>query len=131
MENLNNYQELFHKRGGHFDVVGLDLHDTESKHPFALRRLLPVPNIIKKSLTKRQNNIESLAVDYGLNYYSKKEKEPQFIDNFHYFRTKSIHHIYNQLLSKDKILKIFDIEFSEGEFIAKETIRIHYALHFY
>jgi len=123
MDNLNAYQSLFHKRGGHFDVVGLDLHDTKSKHPFALRRQLPVPNIIKKSLTKRQNNIENLAVDYGLNYYSKKEKEPQFIDNFHYFRTKSIHHIYNQLLSKDKILKIFDIEFSEGEFIAKETIR--------
>ena len=38
MENLNNYQELFEKRGGHFEVVGLDLHDTDSKHPFALRR---------------------------------------------------------------------------------------------
>ena len=38
MENLNNYQELFSKRGGHFEVVGLDLHDSDSKHPFALKR---------------------------------------------------------------------------------------------
>uniref|UniRef100_UPI004048DAD9 SulP family inorganic anion transporter n=1 Tax=Mariniflexile sp. TaxID=1979402 RepID=UPI004048DAD9 len=46
MENISRYQELFKKRGGHFDVIGLDMHDTDSEHPFALRRLLPVPKII-------------------------------------------------------------------------------------
>ena len=123
MENLNNYRELFTKRDGHFDVVGLDLHDSESEHPFALRRLLPVPNIIKNSLTRRQNNIEDLAKDYDLIYNSIKEKETHFLDNFHFFRTKSIQHIYNKLSTKNSILTIFDIEFSEGEFIAKETVR--------
>jgi MFS superfamily sulfate permease-like transporter len=123
MENLNNYTELFTKRDGHFDVVGLDLHDTKSEHPFALRRLLPVPNIIKNGLTKRQNNIEELARNYDLNYDFKKEKETHFLDKFHFFRTKSIHHIYNKLSSKNNTLSIFDIEFSEGEFIAKETVR--------
>ncbi|WP_296383424.1 SulP family inorganic anion transporter [Winogradskyella sp.] len=123
MENLNSYRELFIKRDGHFDVVGLDLHDTDSEHPFALRRLLPVPNIIKSGLTKRQNNIEDLANNYALTYDSKKEKETHFLDKFHFFRTKSIHHIYNKLSTKNDILAIFDIEFSEGEFIAKETVR--------
>ena len=47
MENLNNYRDLFNKRDGHFDVVGLDLHDADSEHPFALRRLLPVPELLK------------------------------------------------------------------------------------
>ncbi|MBV7269098.1 SulP family inorganic anion transporter [Winogradskyella luteola] len=123
MENLNNYRNLFIKRGGHFDVVGLDLHDADSKHPFALRRLLPVPNIVKSSLTKRQNNMQEIATDYALIYQSKKEKTTHFLDAFHFFRTKSTHHIYNQLLTKNEVLKIFDIEFSEGEFIAKETVR--------
>lgn len=123
MESLNNYRDLFTKRDGHFDVIGLDLHDSDSEHPFALRRLLPVPNIIKNSLTKRQNSIEDLANDYALTYTSKKEKETHFLDKFHFFRTKSIHHIFNQLSTKNKVLTLFDIEFSEGEFIAKETVR--------
>jgi carbonic anhydrase len=123
MENLNNYQELFAKRGGYFEVVGLDLHDTDSKHPFALRRLLPVPNLIKKSLTKRQTNIENLARDYVLSYFDKKEKEVSFLNHFLFFRTKKINHISNQLAAENKDLTMFDIEFSEGEFIAKEVVR--------
>lgn len=123
MENLSNYRDLFIKRDGHFDVIGLDLHDADSEHPFALRRLLPVPNIVKSSLTRRQNSIKELAIDYGLTYDSKKEKDTHFMDHFYFFRTKSIHHIYNKLITKNKVLKIYDIEFSEGEFIAKETVR--------
>ena len=123
MENLNNYQELFTKRGGHFEVLGLDLHDTDSKHPFALRRLLPVPNVIKKSLTRRQTTIEELAKNYQLSYVSKKERETHFLDSFLFFRVKSINYIYNQLSNKNEAINTFDIEFSEGEFIAKEVVR--------
>lgn len=123
MENLNNYQQLFTKRGGHFEVVGLDMHDTDSKHPFALRRLLPVPNIIKNSLTRRQTNIEDLGKGFDLNYVSKKQKDTHFLDHYKFFRTKEINHIYNQLSNEKTALSLFDIEFSEGEFIAKEEVR--------
>ncbi|WP_340156278.1 SulP family inorganic anion transporter [uncultured Winogradskyella sp.] len=123
MENLNNYRDLFIKRDGHFDVIGLDLHDSDSKHPFALRRLLPVPGILKSGLTKRQNTLEDFAQNYELSYDSKNEKETHFLDKFHFFRTKTIGHIYNKLTTKNDAISIFDIEFSEGEFIAKETIR--------
>tara|TARA_R110002050_G_scaffold54303_4_gene122929 strand:+ start:11918 stop:14113 length:2196 start_codon:yes stop_codon:yes gene_type:complete len=123
MENMNSYQELFKKRGGHFDVIGLDMHDTDSKHPFALRRMLPVPKILKNNLTRRQTSMESLAENYHYNYSSKKIKEVTFLNNFLFFNTKHINHIYNKLSHKDKSIKLFDIEFSEGEFIAKEVIR--------
>lgn len=123
MENLNNYQELFNKRGGSFEVVGLDLHDTDSKHPFALRRMLPVPNIIKNNLTRRQSSIEVLAKNYKLNYTPEKQKRVEFLNDFLFFRTKQKNHIYNQLTSGDEALTLFDIEFSEGEFIAKEVVR--------
>jgi hypothetical protein len=123
MENMNSYQELFAKRGGHFDVIGLDMHDTESKHPFASRRLLAVPNIIKKSLTKRQTSITVLAKKDNLLYSSKKEKNVSFLNNFLFFNTKHINHIYNKLSHENNSIKLFDIEFSEGEFIAKEVIR--------
>tara|TARA_R110002050_G_scaffold43672_6_gene104507 strand:- start:14457 stop:16658 length:2202 start_codon:yes stop_codon:yes gene_type:complete len=123
MENINNYQELFKKRGGHFDVIGLDMHDTESKHPFALRRLLPVPNIIKKSFTRRQTSLKKLALDYLLVYNSKKLKEVSFLRNFLFFNTKKINYIYNELAHKKNAIKLFDIEFSEGAFLTKEDIR--------
>lgn len=123
MENLNDYQELFTKRDGHFEVIGLDMHDTDSKHPFAMRRLLPVPNLIKNSLTKRQSAIEGFTKDYGLNYNADKQRETHFLDYFLFFRTKKINHIYNKLTEKNLAIKLFDIEFSEGEFIAKEVVR--------
>ncbi|NMH89007.1 SulP family inorganic anion transporter [Flavivirga algicola] len=123
MENMHNYQELFKKRDGHFDVIGLDMHDTDSKHPFALRRLLPVPNIIKNNLTRRQTSMESLAEDYELNYNSEKQRNVDFLNHFLFFNTKSINHIYNQLSYKNNAINLFDIEFSEGEFIAKEVVR--------
>jgi MFS superfamily sulfate permease-like transporter len=123
MENINSYQELFAKRGGHFDVIGLDMHDTESKHPFASRRLLQVPKIIKNSLTRRQKSIASLAENYSLSYRSEKQKNVPFLNNFQFFNTKHINHINNELSHEDKAIKLFDIEFSEGEFIAKEVIR--------
>ena len=123
MENLNSYRELFLKRGGHFEVVGLDMHDTDSKHPFALRRLLPVPKIIRNNLTKRQTNIAVLGESFRLNYISKKQKDTQFLNDFLFFRTKEINHIYNQLSNENAALNLFDIEFSEGEFIAKEVVR--------
>ncbi len=124
MESLNSYRELFSKRGGHLDVVGLEMHDTDSKHPFALRRLLPVPNIIKNNLTKRQKNMAVLGKSFhNLNYNSKKQKDTHFLNNYLFFKTKKINYIYNQVSNKEKPLNLFDIEFSEGEFIAKEVIR--------
>jgi carbonic anhydrase len=123
LENMHSYQELFKKRGGNFDVIGLDMHDTDTQHPFASRRLLPVPNIIKKSLTRRQTSINTLADNYHLKYSSEKQKEVSFLNNFLFFNTKKINHIYNELFDESKGIKLFDIEFSEGEFIAKEVIR--------
>ena len=99
------------------------MHDTDSKHPFASRRLLPVPKIIKNSLTRRQTSMEVLAKDYHLNYSAEKKKDVSFLNNFSFFRTKQVNHIYNELSQKDETIELFDIEFSEGEFIAKEVVR--------
>ena len=123
LENINSYQELFDKRGGHFDVVGLDMHDTETKHPFASRRLLPVPKIIKNSLTRRQTSMETLAEAYSLNYSPKRKKKVSFLNSFSFFATKHINHIYNKLSHQDSAITLFDIEFSDSDFISKEEVR--------
>ncbi len=122
MENLHNYQELFAKRGGNFEVIGLDMHGTDSKHPFALRRVLPIPSLLT-NLTNRQTTIEELAKDFSLSYIADKDKNTTFLQDFVFFRTKKINHIYNKLSNETESLGVFDIEFSEGEFIAKEIVR--------
>ena len=123
MENLNNYQSAFTKNGGYFDIVGLDMHDADSKHPFALRKIVAVPKLFGYNLTGRQENLEAIASDYGLVYSAEKNKDTGFLNPFLFFKIKQINHIYNELTDKSKNFKLFDIEFSEGEFIAKEVVR--------
>lgn len=122
MEKLNNYQELFAKSGGHIEVIGLDMHGTESEHPFALRRIIPFPNLLS-NFTKRQKNIEDFSKDYYLDYEPSNNTDVGFLQNFIFFRTKEIDHFYNFVEDENKSYMLFDIEFSEGEFIAKEVIR--------
>lgn len=123
MENLHNYQELFSKNDGHFEVLGLDMHGSDSEHPFALRRILPLSNIIDRNLTRRQRTLEALAQDYELHYNAGKTRDFRALMDFHYFRTKQIDYKYNKLHDESDMINIFDIIYSEGEFIAKEVVR--------
>ena len=123
MENVHDYQELFHKKGGNIGVIGLEILGTKSEHPFALRRLLPLQNIISDNKTKRQKNLELIADDFELTYKPLKSRKVEFLENFIYFKTKKIEHIFNQLSAKKDPCRLFDITFSEGEFIAKEVVR--------
>lgn len=122
MQNLHTYQELFTKRDGHFDIVGLDMHDADSDHPFALRRILPIPKLLN-NFTRRQSSLEEFAEHFSLNYVVDKNKETHFLDSFLFFRTKKLHFTNNSISNETNSIHLFDIEFSEGEFIAKEVIR--------
>ncbi len=123
MENLSGYQEVFLKRDGNFEVIGLDLHGTESAHPFALRRF--VPGLQKKgsTLTKRQITLSEIARDFDLEYDAGVFNDTHFLDSYRYFRTKKIERVYNRLFVPDNTFKLFDINYSEGEFIAKEDVK--------
>ena len=123
MESINDYQDLFDKRGGHFDVIGLELHDTDSAHPFALRKMLPIPQIMQQNFTRRQKTLEELASDYEIMYVPGENRDVAFLRDFLYYKTKSIDYVYNSLQGKDDRFRLFDVHYSEGEFIAKEVIR--------
>ena len=123
MENVDEYQELFHKKGGNIEVIGLDVLGAKSKHPFALRRLLPLHKILPDNKTKRQNNLSIVADNFNLSYNPIKKLNAEFLENFIYFKTKKIEHTFNELKEKNSQYQSFDITFSEGEFIAKEVVR--------
>ena len=122
MENLSNYAESFARKGGHFEVIGLDESKSVSNHPFALRKIIPKQIIpINRVLTKRQNSIEAISKEMHWQYDAFSEIEMQELPTFGYFKTRKIEKVTNVLSNEN--CTIFDAHFSEGELIAKQSIK--------
>ncbi|MGB0892089.1 MAG: SulP family inorganic anion transporter [Flavobacteriaceae bacterium] len=123
MENMNNYAESFKRKGGHFEIIGLDGYKTGSEHPFALRKNIPtlLDETEDKTLTKRQKSLHNISHDLGWVYQTLPSEEVTDIPEFGYFKTKTINKVYNILSNENCTL--FDVEFSEGELFAKQVVK--------
>ncbi len=122
MENMSNYAESFTRKGGHFEVIGLDDAQSESNHPFALRKIIPKQiHNLNKVFTKRQDLIENISKKMHWQYDAFSEVEMEELHNFGYFKTRRIEKISNILTNNS--CTIFDVHFSEGELIAKQIIK--------
>ncbi|AWW00653.1 SulP family inorganic anion transporter [Arcticibacterium luteifluviistationis] len=124
MENLWDYEQTFDKNGGEFEVIGLDLHSAESSHPFALRRALKyVPFVNAPDVqTKRQKEIGKFVESMGWYFSTENDYHMFFLRHFNYFRTRQVDHLYNKASDKNKVFKLFDVEYSEGAFILEEQL---------
>jgi carbonic anhydrase len=124
MENLWDYEQKFEKSGGQFDVIGLDLHSAESDHPFALRRALElVPFVhLPDRMTRRQQEISNFTGVFDWKFNKRQDFHIYFLMGFNYFKTRQIDHVYNIAQSPERTIKLFDIEYSEGAFIAEEQL---------
>ena len=122
MENMNNYSETFERKGGHFEVIGLDDSKPGSAHPFALRKILPKQTSPKEGiLTKRQKSIQKISEEMHYSYDAFSDLKIEELPKFGYFKTRKIDKISN-VLTKNSCT-IFDVQFSEGEMIAKQVIK--------
>lgn len=107
------------------ELIGLDKHETDSVHPFAIRKILPLAAIkpIERYFTKRQSDLEKTARDYKWSYVANKNTDTLFLKDFIFFHTREISYFYNRLSSEDGHCNVFDLEFIEGAFIAKEVVK--------
>lgn len=122
MENIHSYSESFKRKGGHFEVIGLDGYKSGSTHPFALRKfVVGKPKGKNITLTKRQKSLYKISEELHWDYNSVYKKEIKELPNFGYFKTRQINKISNALSNEQCTL--FDIEFSEGELIAKQNVK--------
>jgi MFS superfamily sulfate permease-like transporter len=121
MENLNDYINTFNTKGGHFEVIGLDLHGSHTAHPFALRRITATKRLASRNLTKRQKSLQNIAKDFNWTYRPIQKKPFLFLSDYGFFETKSITRTKNVLTNKKCTL--FDVIYTEGEFIAKQVVR--------
>ena len=46
MEGLNDYNRSFSRQGGFFEIIGLDVHEAKTEHPFAIRKSLPESSLL-------------------------------------------------------------------------------------
>lgn len=122
-ENLSNYQSIFKKRGGHFEIIGLDMHGSKSAHPYALRRLVPGVPFIKSNLTKRQKTLQEVATVFKMTYLPEKTEDGNFLTSFRFFRFKKIERVYNRIYNENKQFKLFDIHYCEGELVTKADVK--------
>ncbi|MBT8284722.1 MAG: SulP family inorganic anion transporter [Flavobacteriaceae bacterium] len=125
LEGLENYRQIFDLKGGHMELIGLDKHETDSVHPFAIRKIIPFRALkpIEWYFTKRQEDLKATAADFGWKYIPNKQSQTTFLREFVFFSSKEISYCYNQLEDVKNKVSVFDVEFTEGEFIAKEVIK--------
>tara|TARA_R110001583_G_scaffold183920_1_gene342799 strand:+ start:14450 stop:16672 length:2223 start_codon:yes stop_codon:yes gene_type:complete len=125
MEGLENYIDTFTKKDGSIEIIGLDKHGTDSKHPFAIRKLMPLNKLgpIERYFTKRQGLLKKMSKEYKWSYNPKRSSETKFLQKFIFFRTRKVPFFYNSFYDKTKTFHLFDIEFNEGEFIAREVVK--------
>jgi len=125
LEGLENYSDTFAKKSGSIEIIGLDKHGAKTKHPFASRILVPLAklNPIELFFTKRQEQLKTSAKELHWSYAAQKNTKTRFLLDFIFFRTRQIPYLYNTLSDKDGKHKIFDVEFNEGAFIAREVVK--------
>lgn len=125
MEGLQNYTDAFAKKGGSVEIIGLDHHETDSKHPFAIRTALPFKGLRPSArfFTKRQALLKGAAKERKWSYAAEKNTDTKFLLNFIFFRTRQIPYTYNRMTGKKKEFKVLDVDFTEGAFIAREEVK--------
>tara|TARA_B100001173_G_scaffold312546_2_gene334614 strand:- start:2635 stop:4848 length:2214 start_codon:yes stop_codon:yes gene_type:complete len=125
MEGLNDYSRGFSRQGGFFEIIGLDVHEAKTEHPFAIRKSLPESSLLsfQISLTKRQKLLQKLSNILNWNYLPDPVSNYDGLERFFYFKTKWINYRYNSLESKNKEFLLFDLSYSGGAFITKEDFK--------
>jgi carbonic anhydrase len=121
MEGVESYVQYYEKKGGLVEVVGLDTLGATSTHPFAVRKVGQNP--LSRVLTRRQKQLGEMAEEYGWSFSAGAQQLTASLGSFVFFATRSLNKSYNKLVDAEQRCVIFDVEYSEGEFIAKEDVK--------
>ena len=124
MEHLADREESHIRRGGEFEVIGLDTHLTSAKHPLSVRfkgSRVELPE--KQPLTSRQQKLKTLAEKLDWDFDPSIDLFVKNLESFHLLRPRITDRAYNKLIGEIQNLRVAiqDVDFHEGEFQARIT----------
>ena len=130
MEGLNDYQRSFGRKLGIFETIGLDIHASETAHPFSVRKSLPINALVglQNSLSNRQKNLKAFSDQLEWVYVPEIDSNPKSLNKFLFFESKVINYSINTLRDRKNNFSIFDLYYSEGAFITKEDLKATFLL---
>lgn len=123
LEYVDEFVETYNENGN-MELVGLDVHQTSSNHPYSLH--VHLPEKLKK-LTKRQGRFQTFAHKHGWVFNPEIDWEAKRCKEFHFFDTRPVEYRKNTIHGHFKDLnvswEISDITFDEGALLATEVYR--------
>lgn len=124
MEHLAEREESHIRRGGEFEIIGLDTHLTSATHPLSVRYKGSKVGVSgKQPLTSRQQKLQLLAEQMNWKFDPSVTLFVRQLESFHLLRYKTIDRAYNKVtgnLGKYGVT-IQDIDLHEGELQFKVT----------
>lgn len=132
LEHLSEFEESHIRRGGDFEIIGMDTHLTATRHPLATRfkRDGRRPDPEKPTLTSRQKKLQELALENDWGFDLSVRRFVLSFEKFHLFRFKTVDRIYNKMIGEigNCTVTIQDLDFHEGEFQTKVSSKTTAAL---
>ncbi|NVK28299.1 MAG: SulP family inorganic anion transporter [Flavobacteriia bacterium] len=123
LRQLEYYEEIFSRRGGRFEIVGIDDLRTTVHHQFASWMPFGAAPTEEGPLSSRQEALAELAEAEGYEYRPHVLYSGQPFYAFQYFRSSQIEGQRNRLTGELEGLPfvLSDVDYHEGEFVARGT----------
>ena len=132
MEHLSGYIETFDKKGGNFEIVGLDDFAPSSTHPLGVQsKVRRVPLKLETAisgpskqitLSAKQEKLSQFAVLNHMNYVPWPTPVwDRRVSQFSYFKYRSIDYTTNLMEDRDHGLFAIEVNSHSGEFIMKDN----------
>lgn len=118
MQNMREYEQQFDRNSGELQFLGLELHHSETDHPSAFRRIIS----LVKTIPSRKEKLEEYFSMINWSFSHEKDYHRYFLKNFSYFKTRQPESIENIATDKSESIKFFDLNYTEGAFIAEEGV---------
>lgn len=122
MENVIEYKRVHDSHGGNVTITGLDHHWASSSHNRALK-ITVGPR--KRKITKRQVQLQKMAIHNGWSFERDVDWNTSYLHNFRFFESRPIegkkNAIRGAVAKYNTKWEIADIVFDEGAMLSLEV----------
>ena len=131
MEHLAEYEENHIRKGGEFELIGIDAHLSSATHPLSVRfkgQRIGVSG--DQPLTSRQHKLQNFAEELGWTFDPSIKRYTVEFEPFHMLRYKFVNRSYNKLQGafQNHNIIIQDLDMHEGELQFKEISQTSVAI---